>query len=330
MCGRRSKSENYLASKEREVSTAVMITLDARGGFARCLFLLGLTKAPFFIASQLKSTGMAPMGTDLLRAKCRLRQGRHQEAHEMVKEELRLHPGNAQAKRLLDRLAKQSRTAKVAAPADEFGRILTSVRPFTMMSEARLRTMYTNARRICEEDREGNFVECGVAAGGCSALLAYVIKNYSKRPRLLFCFDTFEGMPKPTSVDTHAGLAADESGWGTGTCAAPIDALMQAAKSVGAADVIRPIKGLFGATLPASRESIGSIALLHLDGDWYESTRDILINLYNLVLPGGYLQVDDYGHWEGCRKALDEFEKERNVVFGKTVIDETGISFRKP
>lgn len=248
----------------------------------------------------------------------------------MVKEELRLHPGNAQAKKLFDRLAKQSKTVKTAAQADEFGRILTLVRPFTMMSEARLRTMYTNARRICEEDRVGNFVECGVAAGGCSALLAYVIKNYSMRPRLLFCFDTFEGMPKPTSADTHAGLAADESGWGTGTCAAPIDSLIQAVTAVGATDVIRPSKGLFRETLPTTRDTIGSIALLHLDGDWYESTRDILDNLYELVLPDGYLQVDDYGHWEGCRKALDEFEKEQNVVFKKTIIDETGISFLKP
>jgi hypothetical protein len=248
----------------------------------------------------------------------------------MVKEELRLHPDNVQAQTLLHRLAQQNLSVEKAAPADEFGHILTSVRPFTMMSEARLQTMYTNARRICEEDREGNFVECGVAAGGCSALLAYVIKTYSKRPRLLFCFDTFEGMPKPTPADTHAGLAADESGWGTGTCAAPIDSLMQSVRAVGAADIIRPIKGLFRETLPAARESVGSLALLHLDGDWYESTRDILDNLYNSVLPDGYLQVDDYGHWEGCRKALDEFEKEQNVVFEKTIIDETGISFRKP
>jgi hypothetical protein len=307
-----------------------MITPDARCRFAKCLFLIGLTRAPFSIVSQIKGMGMVPMGTDLLRAKCRLRQGRHQEAYEMVKEELRLHPDNVQAQTLLHRLAQQNLSVEMAAPADEFGHILTSVRPFTMMSEARLQTMYTNARRICEEDREGNFVECGVAAGGCSALLAYVIKTYSKRPRLLFCFDTFEGMPKPTPADTHAGLAADESGWGTGTCAAPIDSLMQAAKSVGAADVIRPIKGLFRETLPAAREEIGPIVLLHLDGDWYESTRDILLNLYDLVVPDGYLQVDDYGHWEGCRKALDEFEKEQNVVFEKTIIDETGISFRKP
>ena len=105
---------------------------------------------------------------------------------------------------------------------------------------------------------------------------------------------------------------------------------MEAVRAVGAADIIHPIKGLFRETLPGAREAIGSISLLHLDGDWYESTRDILDNLYNLVLADGYLQVDDYGHWEGCRKALDEFEKEQNVVFEKTIIDETGISFRKP
>ena len=265
-----------------------------------------------------------------MRAKCRLRQGRHQEAYEMVKEELRLHPDNAQAKKLLDRLAKQSRTVEMAAPADEFGRMLTVIRPFTMMSEARLRTMYTNARRICEEDREGSFVECGVAAGGCSALLAYVIKTYSKRPRLLFCFDTFEGMPKPTPADTHAGLAADESGWGTGTCAAPIDSLMQAVRAVGAADVIRPIKGLFRGTLPVTRESVGFIALLHLDGDWYESTRDILTNLYELVLPDGYLQVDDYGHWDGCKKAVDEYLLQKGVQPVIHAIDGTGVWLKKP
>jgi hypothetical protein len=297
---------------------------------AATLYFVGLSKHAFDVLSSLKAKGAGLKGTDLLRAKCRLRQGRHQEAYEMVKEELRLHPGNAQAKRLLDRLAKQSLTAEAVAPVDEFGRILASVRSFTMMSEARLRTMYKNARRICEEDREGNFVECGVAAGGCSALLAYVIKNYSKRPRLLFCFDTFEGMPKPTPADMHEGVAADESGWGTGTCAAPIHSLMQAARSIGAADVVRPIKGLFRETLPATRDEIGPIALLHLDGDWYESTWDILLNLYDLVVPDGYLQVDDYGHWEGCRKALNEFEKQQNVVFEKTIIDETGISFRKP
>lgn len=248
----------------------------------------------------------------------------------MVKEELRFHPGNAQAQRLLDCLAQRRRAVETPVPEDEFGHIHILVGPFTMMSKERLRAMYTNARRICEDDRDGNFVECGVAAGGCSALLAYVIKRYSKRPRLLFCFDTFEGMPEPTSADTHEGLTANESGWGTGTCAAPIDSLMQAVRAVGAADCIRPIKGLFRETLPATRQSVGSIALLHLDGDWYDSTRDILGNLYNAVLPDGYLQVDDYGHWEGCRKALDEFEKEQNVVFEKTIIDETGISFRKP
>lgn len=295
---------------------------------ARLLYTFGLTASAFALSSRLKGSGETPKGTDLLRARCRLREGRHHEAYEMLKEEMRLHPSSWQADKLLRQLACEADPPKNSD--DAFEHLLEVVRPYTMMSEARLRAIYTNARRICEEDLEGNFVECGVAAGGSSALLAHIIKKYTKRPRLLYCFDTFEGMPRPTSADVHRGVPADATGWGTGTCAAPMASLTKVVDQLDAGDVVRPVKGLFCETLPQTRQSIGEIALLHLDGDWYESTRDILLNLYDLVLTGGYLQVDDYGHWEGCRKALDEFEAERGVRFEKTVLDETGISFLKP
>ena len=57
-------------------------------------------------------------------------------------------------------------------------------------------------------------------------------------------------------------------------------------------------------TLPASAPS--QIALLRLDTDWYESTRHELEHLYPRLATGGVLIVDDYGHWEGARKATDE------------------------
>ena len=90
------------------------------------------------------------------------------------------------------------------------------------------------------------------------------------------------------------------------------------------------MKGLFADTLPAKREEVGPISLLHLDGDWYESTRDILLNLYDVVLVGGYLQADDYGYWEGCRRAIEEFEAERGLRFEKRPVDATGVWFLKP
>ena len=72
------------------------------------------------------------------------------------------------------------------------------------------------------------------------------------------------------------------------------------------------------------------IALLHMDGDWYNSTRDILHHLYDRVLNDGVVQVDDYGYWAGCKKALHEFEARHGLRFVLETIDSTGVWFRKP
>jgi hypothetical protein len=77
------------------------------------------------------------------------------------------------------------------------------------------------------------------------------------------------------------------------------------------------------------RAEIGDVSLLHLDGDWYDSTRSVLENLYDQVSSDGFVQIDDYGFWEGCRKAVDEFEKERSLSFAKRPVDSSGICFRK-
>lgn len=78
------------------------------------------------------------------------------------------------------------------------------------------------------------------------------------------------------------------------------------------------------------RDKIGVIAFLHMDGDWYESTKTILHNLYDRVVNDGLIQVDDYGYWQGCKKAIHEFESSRSVQFEVKQIDGTGIWFQKP
>ena len=65
--------------------------------------------------------------------------------------------------------------------------------------------------------------------------------------------------------------------------------------------------GWFQDTVPADAAEIGPVAILRLDGDWYESIRVCLHGLYDLLVPGGYLIIDDYGDFPGCRKAVDEF-----------------------
>jgi choline dehydrogenase-like flavoprotein len=71
------------------------------------------------------------------------------------------------------------------------------------------------------------------------------------------------------------------------------------------------------------------IAVLRLDTDWYESTRFELDNFYDKVVPGGYVIIDDYGHWKGCKQAVDEFLATRPEIT-LTGIDYTGVFFRKP
>jgi hypothetical protein len=90
------------------------------------------------------------------------------------------------------------------------------------------------------------------------------------------------------------------------------------------------IKGWFNDTLSAHKERIGKIALLHLDGDWYESVKVCLDELYDSVIQGGFIVIDDYGHWQGCRKATDEFIKQRNLKIDLSSTDYTGVYFQKP
>lgn len=286
---------------------------------------IGLT-----LVARLKALRLPLMGLDDLRARCFLAMNRLEDAREAFKEELRYFPGNAAAKAGLNELPASRITERNSAEPHEFSEILPIVRPYTMLSRKRLQSLYDLVLSVCDEDLPGAFVECGVAAGGSSALMASVMKKHSRRRRFLYSFDSFEGMPTPGEHDCHGSVAADSTGWGTGTCASPVSSLQQVVSDVNANDVVVPVKGYFNQTLPLISPVMGPIALLHMDGDWYESTRDILHNLWHRVVPRGWIQVDDYGFWEGCRKAIEEFFAEHRLDLPLERIDETGVRFRKP
>lgn len=293
---------------------------------AKALIRAGRPAWAFDLLCRIKAMRVPLRDVDLLRAQCKL--GSPPDAIEMLKEELRHFPDNAEAASLLASIGGERQIAGGGAGA-EYEEIHRVIAPYTMVGEDRLASLFALGKRACEEDLPGHFVECGVAGGGTSALLAAVIARHSRRPRQLFSFDTFAGMPDATEHDIHMGMRAGRSGWGAGTCAAPMSSLMEVCGKLGASDYVRPVQGLFCDTLPARAAEIGAIAFLHMDGDWYESTRDILVNLYDRVVPGGLVQIDDYGFWEGCRLAVTEFEKERGITFQIENIDGTGVWFRK-
>ncbi|NJL67423.1 MAG: glycosyltransferase [Microcoleus sp. SM1_3_4] len=172
---------------------------------------------------------------------------------------------------------------------NEFIEILDTVRPYTLLSEARLFSLYSLAKQVCLEDIAGNFVECGTYKGGAAALLAAVIQRYSLRPRIVYAFDTFEGMPDPTEVDRSNGILANQTGFGAGTLEAPIsENLDKISQLLNVRDIVIPVKGLFAQTLPQYKSVIGNIAFYTLMGTgmsqrWRRSTLST-ISLFLTVL----------------------------------------------
>jgi glycosyltransferase involved in cell wall biosynthesis/ubiquinone/menaquinone biosynthesis C-methylase UbiE len=269
---------------------------------------------------------------DVIRARYFMSINNTHAAREALKEELRHFPDNEQATGMLMQLAG-NRLAPYTAnnkEENEFIDILNTVRPFTRLNIKRAKSLYTLAVRICQDNVPGNFVECGVAAGGSTMLLALVVQKHSKIPRKVFAFDTFTGMPDPGEDDTANGVHADDTGWGTGTCAAPEEFVRAHCKRLGVGDIVETRKGLFEDTLPIYREEVGEIALLHMDADWYSSTITILDNLFGQLHYNALIQIDDYRAWDGCKKAIHDFSTHHNLFFNIHEIDGTGVWCAKP
>jgi O-methyltransferase len=205
----------------------------------------------------------------------------------------------------------------------EFSSLYRQVRTRTMCSNARLRGLYHALRYVVAHDIAGDVVECGSAQGGSAALMALTLRRLKSRRRL-WLFDTFEGLPAPTSKDPDFELAD----LFTGTCVGTLDEVRGLFEQLNIADGVEFIKGLFQETVPAA--PVPRIAVLHIDGDWYESVKVCLDSFYDKVVPSGVIQLDDYGYWKGARKAVDEFIEQRGIQAPLQRLDYSGRFLIKP
>ncbi len=202
----------------------------------------------------------------------------------------------------------------------------------TQLSFARLSNAYELALETECAGRPGSFVECGVWRGGCAAVMAMASAGSGRR---IWLFDSFQGMPAATDEDGDEARQLSNRFDGSLTPVGSNVATLEEVRSyifgrikLDPRDVtIRP--GWFQETLPAARSEVGPIAILRLDGDWYESTLCCLRHLYDQLIEGGYLIVDDYGHFPGCRKAVEKFFKERGIRPRWRWIDYTGVYLQK-
>ncbi len=205
------------------------------------------------------------------------------------------------------------------------------VRPYTMTSTERLFALIQATEYIIRANIVGSIVECGVWRGGSMMAVAHTLKRLGRQDVDLFCFDTFEGMSQPTEVDiSYTGDAASaqflrsqvsegKSQW----CHGAIQEVQRNLESSGY-DKTRMIcvKGKVEDTLPEAAP--GAISILRLDTDWYESTRHELLYLFPKLSVGGVLILDDYGHWQGARKAVDEYMEQHGIQMLLNRIDYTG------
>lgn len=222
------------------------------------------------------------------------------------------------------------------------------VRSHTMVSDASLVMLYQQVV-FCEiQGIPGSFVECGTWKGGAVGLMALGNLKRGSTRRHIHLFDSFEGILEPDeSIDGEKAVQQVRSvGGGTKGRLVPVTGFYEKyAGGIGILETNKYLlettigydssflhyhKGWLQNTLPGVAPEIGDIAILRLDVDWYASTKVCLEYLYDKVVSGSFVIIDDYGHYEGCKKAVDDFMKQRRTRAYLNHIDSTGRYWIKP
>jgi hypothetical protein len=213
-----------------------------------------------------------------------------------------------------DPLAEAERQLVDLDPTDR--EIIRASLPYTMTGVPRLQALVDAVRYCAGREIPGSFAECGVWRGGSVLAMINTLQSLGHTDRDIYLYDTFTGMTEPTELDTsqfhgdamelweeHAGRPFPEVFSPDNFDEERVRATLLATGYP--EERIHLVRGPVEETIPD--RSPGPLALLRLDTDWYESTRHELIHLFPLLSERGVLILDDYGHWDGARKAVDEF-----------------------
>lgn len=228
--------------------------------------------------------------------------------------------------------------------------LVPAIRPYTMISLPRLITLHQQVRHCDAKGIPGAFVECGVWKGGSVGMMALTNLRHGASRRDLHLFDAFTEICEPDEKVDGARAVREVKAWagdrgGTEGRLRALTGIYDAFGGPGTLEGNRALlegeigydparihyhQGWFQDTVPADAPGIGPIALLRLDGDWYASTKVCLEHLYDHVVSGGFVIVDDYGAYEGCRKAVDEFIETRGLKVFLSHVDQDCRYWVKP
>ena len=237
----------------------------------------------------------------------------------------------------VSRLSSQGTQLPVEASAEDAA-LIGSLRPYTMTSAERLWSLVNAVRYVIDEGIPGDFVECGVWRGGSVMAMAKTLTALGVTDRRVWLYDTYAGMTAPTTEDVEAATGATAAGLlattdiGDGNnvwCVAGRADVEANVRSTGYPfEQFTFVEGDVAVTL--NEAAPAHVALLRLDTDWYESTRVGLEMLYPRLSVGGVCILDDYGHWQGARKAVDDYFTANSPRPYMHPIDYSGRVFIKP
>jgi hypothetical protein len=150
--------------------------------------------------------------------------------------------------------------------------------------------------------------EFGVGRGGSATLLGWLVGRYGGR---LALYDVFGQIPAPTEIDgeqarqRYEKILHREGQEYYGNVPNLLEIILDEISRVCPRERIEIVQGRYEDVLPL-QTGVKAFDFVHIDCDWYESSRAVLAYLEQHLSPGAILQIDDYAHWQGARKAFEE------------------------
>jgi hypothetical protein len=215
----------------------------------------------------------------------------------------------------------------------------------TMIGMRRLDNLQALLERVLADGVPGDVIETGVWRGGSTIFMRGVLKAHGVTDRVVWVADSFEGLPKPDQPGMEHSYSSEEQVdmWRTAIRRHPLAVMVIAARMRRGTsyeevqanferyglldDQVRFLRGWFRDTLPTA--PISQLALMRLDGDLYDSTRDALQSLYPKLSPGGYVIIDDYGTYSECRRAVHDYLDSSGEAADLERVDENAVFWRK-
>ncbi|HTQ08054.1 MAG TPA: TylF/MycF/NovP-related O-methyltransferase [Polyangiaceae bacterium] len=204
---------------------------------------------------------------------------------------------------------------------------------YTMVPVVRLDNIERCMNDVVAEGVPGDFIETGVWRGGTTIFMRAFLAARGIKDRKVWAADSFQGLPEPDAEkfpnEARAHASKAMAGEFKHLAASRPDVEQNFARFGLLDDQVRFLEGWFKDTLPSA--PVDRLAIMRLDGDYYESTMDALTNLYDKLSPGGYVVVDDYGEneWTYCAKAVDEFRRARGITAELVRVDSKCYFWRR-